>query len=1081
MRGIISSFADNRVFANIMIFMIYLSGIFAATSMVRETFPEMEVPLITTFVVWPGADPHEVEEAICRKLEEAVESIEGIKQYSTVARENAGTIFIEVNERYDVDLVKDHVRNRVEAISTFPKDAERPITEAAVFKAHVLLVALSGDNLRERELKEWAQKMEEEIRALPEVSQVATLGDREYEISIELSEERLYEYGLTFNQVAMAIRASNLNVSGGLMRTEGEELRLRTLGRKYSADEFADIVVFASPNGDVITLDRIATIKDDFVDGNVISRFNGRPCLTLMVMKTAEEDTLAIDEAVRAYIDQKREQLPEGVHVEVWLRMAKELDSRIRLLIKNGMIGLSIVFLMLWLFLDIRLSFWVAQGILFSLFGGMAMMWALGSTLNMVSLFGMIMALGLLVDDGIVMGEAIYQHRRKGDPPLRAAINGAMEVALPILAAVTTTIVAFIPLLFVEGVMGRFIIILPIVVISALAISIVECLLCIPAHLNHLPDFNRSHRSRNIAIRFGQRFHKAVDNGTQWFIWHLYTRFLRLAIRWRYVTLASAIALFLCCAGLLESGILKFNFFPEIEGNRIRARLEFPNGTPLPVTKEAVDHLTEAIRRIEARTKTSSGKPLIANTFELAGASIGMQGTSSGSHLGTVRVELIPSVDRKGIRAKELEAEWENEIGFIPGIKSLTFSSSEEGPPGEAIEIWIHGPNLDDIHAAAWDTMDKLRTYDGVYQIENDFSPGKNEVRLKLRPDARALGLTVADLARQIYGGYFGEEAMRLQRGDDDIRVRVRYPAQDRGRVSELERIRIRTPLGTEVPLLSVAEISYGPGPAFIKRTDGERRVKVTADVNYTIANSSEIIADIEENFLPDLQKKYQGTSISFEGEQRNVKDSFGSLYVSYPLALLGIFIIIACTFRSYLQPIVIMVAIPFGTVGGLMGHTIMGYDLSIMSYFGIVALSGIVVNDSIVLISHQNFLVGQGVPFFEALWRAGARRFMAIFLTTITTIGGMSSLLVERDIQAQFLIPMAITLIGGLIFATFITLVLVPCLLGILNDLRRVIRYFFTQRWPTPEEVEPAWINGQKVDENEDLQPQITEPLGVK
>ncbi|HPO13580.1 MAG TPA: efflux RND transporter permease subunit [Candidatus Hydrogenedentes bacterium] len=1075
MRGLLAAFARNRVFANMFIAIIYLAGFFAMMKMVRETLPEMEVDLITVGVAWPGADPEEVEEGICRKIEEAIESIQGIKQYSTVAQENLGYAYIEVNERYDLATVKDHVRNAVEAISTFPKDAERPITEAPTFKAHVLFVALFGESLRERELKEWAERMMEEIRALPPVSQVEVLGAREYEIAIELSEERLREYGLTFEQVALAVRASNLNLSGGLMRTEGEEIRLRTLGRKYSTDEFARIIVYARPNGDVITLDRIATIKDDFTEDYVISRYNGKPCLTLMVMKTEEEDTLAIDEAVSAYVAQKK--LPEGVHAEIWGAMADELQARINLLVRNGLFGLSLVFLMLWLFLDIRLSFWVAQGMPFCLFGGMALIWFMGSTLNMISLFAMIMALGMLVDDAIVVGEAIYQHRRNGEPPLQAAINGVMEVALPVLAAVTTTIVAFIPLCFVSGVMGRLIVILPIVVISALSISLIECLLCIPAHLNHLPDLNRPDLGRNVMARFGRRFHKAVDDGVYWFIYHAYAPFARLAIRWRYVSLAVGIAVLLSAGGILASGVLKFQFFPKIDGNEMVARIEFPTGTPLPVTKEAVAKVEEAIRRVEEKTTTVSGKPLIVNTFSLAGSTMSVEGSARGSHRGAVRVEMLPSLER-GIHTEDLKAAWEKEVGLIPGIKSLVFRGGIEGPPGAPIEIWLHGPDLDAIQKAAHETIDKLRTYAGVYQIEDDFSPSKNEIKLRLRPDARALGLTEADLARQIYGGYFGEEAVRLQRGRDDIRVRVRYPAEDRTRVSELERIRIRTPLGFEAPLLSVADISYGPGPTFIKRTDGERRVKVTADVNVTVANSSEVIADLGEAFIPALQKKYPGTSVSFEGEQRNMRESFDSLYVSYPLALLGIFILIASTFRSYLQPLVIMVIIPFGTIGALLGHLAMGYDLSIMSYFGMVALAGIVVNDAIVLINHLNSLIGGGEPFFDALWKAGARRFMAVFLTTITTVGGMSTLIFGRDIQAQFLIPMAITVSAGLIFATLLTLLFIPCLLGILNDMRRAAHYLATGRWPTPEEVEPAWIESKEVDE--ESSPQFVEPVGV-
>lgn len=1071
MKGLLRAFTRNTVFANIVLLLFIVVGLFSAFNMVRETFPEFSLDYITVTVAWPGADPEEVEEGISRKIEEAIEGIEGIKTYTSTSAENAGSVVIEVQEGFDTAVVKDKVRNEVEAISTFPVEAEKPITEELLLRAEVLMVALAGESLSERQLKEWAERVKEEIQAIAEVTQVQVMGAREYEIGIEVSDSRLREYGLTFSEVAAAVRQSSMNLSGGTVRTEGEDIRLRTVGRKYTGKELADIVVKASPDGDLITLDRIATIDDGFAEDNLISQLNGHPAISIAVLKTQEEDALAIAEAVRGYVNGKQANLPEGLEMRIWNDTSTMLEGRINLLLRNGAIGLGLVFFLLWLFLDLRLSFWAGMGMPISITGALGIMWALGATINMVSLFGLIMVLGVIVDDAIVVGESIYVARKRGKGPVDAAVDGTAEVALPVLAAVTTTIVAFIPLAFVGGIMGKFIAIVPVVVIACLVISLVECLIILPAHLNHLPDPNRRGNGDKKTLGPAARVHLVANLGLEWVTHRCYVPFIRQALRWRYLTLAVAVSTILFTIGLITSGIAKFEVFPSIDSDTLTATVEFPDGTPLSVTENAIEELQAALDRIAAREETGTGEPLVKNTFALVGSVIEEGPPRFGNHLGAMRVELLES-QRRDIFFEDLAADWEAEVGELPGVISLSVTGMETGPPGAAIEIWLRGHETDSLRAAAEEVKEKLASYDGVYQIQDDFRPGKNELKFTLKPEARALGLTVADLARQVHAGYFGEEAFRLQRGRDDIRVRVRYTEEERSQIAELEQRRIRTPLGYEVPLHSVADISYGTGLANIKRTDGMRRIAVTAEVNTAVANTDEIVGAMEERFFDDLKAAYPGLAVSFQGEKRKSQESLGSLWIGFLIAMLGVYSIIATIFRSYIQPLVIMVTVPFGIIGAIFGHLLMGYNLSMMSMFGMVALSGVVVNDAIVLIECINNFIATGMPVREAIWRGGVRRFRAIFLTTISTCGGLTPLILERDIQAQFLVPMAVSLAAGVAFATLLTLVLVPCLLLILNDIRRLMYFVWFEYWPGREEVEPA--RRRIVDENVHVAPRV-------
>jgi len=1054
MKKLLAAFARNTVFANIMLLLIFCGGGVAASRMIREAFPQFSIDLIIVNVAYPGADPEEVEEGISRKIEEAIEGLEGIKQINTTSAEGMCTAWFEVYEDYDVTEVLNRVRSKIYAISTFPVDAEKPVVTELLLRDIVLLVTLSGD-MSERRLKEWAERMKKEVEQIPEVSQVEVAGVRDYEIGIEISEERLREYGLTFSQAADAVRRSNLNMAGGTIRTRGEEIRVRTIGRKYTGDELGSIVLLAKPDGKIITLDRVATINDGFTEDPLTTSVDGRSAAFLLIYKTPQEDAIDISRAVHKFIGKKKQQLPPCAKASIMYDTSEFLRARIRLLVRNGIIGLTLVFLLLWAFLDIRLSFWAGMGMPISIAGALVILWATGGTINMISLFGLIMVLGIIVDDAIVVGEAIYVHRHSGDPPLKAAVEGLCEVGLPVIAAVTTTMVAFIPLAYVGGIMGKFIRILPIVVIACLAVSLVECLILLPSHLSHLPDPARKNGSSSSGRRRPNRLHVLTGRGLEWFTHRVYAPFLDRSMRWSYILFCAALALLLLAVGVVKAGIVKFHVFPKVDGFIATCTVEFPSGTPSEVTEKAIAHIDAELQRIAADTETVSGDPMIEHTLAIVGGTLDESG-KYGPNVGSVQAVLLES-RKRGLHSEELMQRWRKGIGEIPGAESVAFQGMKAGPPGAPIEVWLQGDDMNMLLDAADDLMDRLSQFEGVYQIESDFRPGKSELRFKLKPEGRVLGLTVADLAGQIHAGYYGEEAVRLQRGRDDIRVKVRYPAHERRRISDLNQARIRTPVGREAPLFSVADAQFVPGYSSIKRTDGMRRVSVSAEINEKKANANEIFIELKGGYFSKLLSRYPGLYVSLQGEQKKMRESMGSLTIGFPLALIGIFVIIATIFRSYAQPLIIMFTVPFGIIGAIVGHLMMGHDLSMMSMFGMVALAGVVVNDAIVLIEAVNANIAAGEPFFTAIRNGGVRRFRAVILTTVSTVGGLTPLILETDLQAQFLIPMALSIAAGVAFATLLTLVLIPSLLVILNDVRRLCRYLWHGDWPTREDVEPA------------------------
>lgn len=1042
------------------------TGLIASQVMVRELFPETSTNNVMVTMAFPGADPEEVEEGISRKIEEAIDGLEGVKRYRTISYQTQAQAIVEIQEGEDVEKIQGEIENAIDGISTFPRDAEQPIVTELKLNPEVMLIALSGD-MDERTRKELAAQIKDELQAIRGISQVSISGTRDYEITIELSEERMREYGLTFASVAQAIRQGNMNLSGGSIRTKGEQISLRAVGRKYTGEEFAPIVVLSRPDGEIITLDRIATIRDGFTEDPVIARFNGRDASLITVNKTSREDTIRIAGLVEDYVARKQAELPEGIHLNTWGEGATIINGRLSVTFVNGLAGLLVVLIVLWLFLDTRLAFWVAMGIPISMCGALTIMWLWGTTISSITLFGLVMVLGIIVDDAIVVGEAIYLHRRNGDGPLEAAVNALMEVGMPVIAAVITTIIAILPLSFVDGMMGRVVGVMPVACCGALAVSLVEALFLLPAHLSHLPDPNREEKRGTLKyymVRARREFNEAFDA----FINNVYYRVVRGLVHYRYVGLSAGVAVLIITGGLGRGGYISFLPFPQYDENGIQAVIEFPEGTPASVTQSALEGLQAVLHELTEELRDEGHPLIVKNVYSVVGeagnadrglANIGSGG--GGSHRGYVRIELFDS-EVRGIHSEIIMNRWQELTPQFPGALSQSFSIIGSSPSAPDIELWLKGDTTESIEAASRDLQAKLRSYDGVHQVEDDLRKGKREMRIDLKPEARTHQLTLDDLARQVYAGFYGEEALRLQRGRDDVRVKVRYEEAERQDLDALKHVRVRTPTGKELPFFSVADVEYTQSLSRINRENGAHLATITAEVVESQANAQNLMADILNNYAEELEDAHPGVELSAGTSQQDTLDSLRSMALLFPLAMAVVFVILATLFRSYLQPFIIMLTVPFGILGAIFGHVALGMTLVMFSVFGMMALTGVVVNDGIVLIEAVNTQIARGLPIFDAIAKGAARRFRAITLTTISTIAALFPLIIETNLAAQPLKPMALSVASGVAFATLITMFLTPCLLGILNDVRRVLYLAVWGRWPSREEVEPARERGK-------------------
>ncbi|MHC5059480.1 MAG: efflux RND transporter permease subunit [Planctomycetota bacterium] len=1041
-KGPLAWFARNHVAANLLMLLIMVAGLMTILTIKIEFFPEMSADIITVSVPYLGASPSEVEQGVALRVEEAVDSVDGIKRISSTSAEGTCIVTIEVDEYADTKDVLDNVKAEVDRIITFPEETEKPIITELTTRQQVLNLVIYGD-ASEKVLKELANQVRDELTARDNISQANVVAVRDYEISIEVSEEDLRRYGLSFDHVAGAIKRSSLDMPGGSIKTSGGEILFRAKGQKYYGSEFEKIIVLTRSDGTQIRLGDIAEVIDGFEDSDISARFDGQNAAIIQVFRVGDQGALDISNTVTEYIENKRETLPAGISIATWFDTSVMLRSRMNLLKRNAMIGLMLVFLCLTLFLDLRLAFWTTMGIPISFLGAFWLMPMVDVSLNMISLFAFIMSLGLVVDDAIVVGENIFAYRQQGMPPVPAAIKGVKEMAAPVTMAVFTTVFAFLPLMYTKGMMGKILRVIPLIVISVLVVSLVEALLILPAHLSTglVARKNNSKKSWFAGI------HLAIGSALEKFVNGPFAGLAMTAVRLRYITLACGFSIFLSTVGLIAGGYIKFTFFDAVESDNMIAMLTMPQGTPIDQTNEIVKTMESAAEQVRAEIDAARpGQPSIfKHTLTVIGdhPSLRNQGpghvTSGGvsaAHLAEVNVELLSGEERGDISSVKQANRWRELIGEIPGVDKLRFIS-EAKSIGEDINVELAHNDYDALLSAADQLKMILADYQGVSDISDSFEPGKREIKLAIKDTGRTLGLTLADLARQVRQGFYGEQAQRIQRGKHDVRVMVRYPEEERTSLADIENMRIRLPNGTQIPFNTIANVKYGRGYANIRRVDRKRVVNVSGDVDEDIANSAEINSDLAQNILPDLMREHPGLTFRFSGAQRERNESLGSLRTNFVIAMLAIYGLLAVQFRSYAQPVIVMSAIPFGIVGATMGHLLMGFNLSILSLFGIVALCGVVVNDSLIMIDLINRERQSGIELGRVIRDSVTRRFRPIMLTTMTTFLGLLPMLLEKSLQAQFLIPMAISLAFGIVFATSITLLLVPSLYMILEDIK--------------------------------------------
>ena len=1043
-RGVLAWFAGHPVAANLAMGMILVGGLLAAGSTVTEVFPTLSSEMVSVSAAYPGAAPAEVERAVCARIEEAIDGLETVERLRSTADEGSCLVTVELLDDTDITAAVDDVKARVDAIDTFPEDVEEPVIQELVITIHVLSVTLSGP-ADERTLKRLGEQVRDEIAALQGITQVSLAATRPYEIAIEVSEEALRRWSLTFDQVAGAVRRASLDLPGGSIDTAGGEILLRTEGQAYDGRAFEDLVLLTREDGSRITLGEVATVVDGFAETDVSARFDGEPAVMVNVFRVGDQDVGEIADAVKDYVETARPRMPEGIDVTVWQDDTRLLESRMDVLLRSGRAGLVLVLLVLALFLRARLAFWVAVGILVSFMGTLWMLPVLGVTINLISLFAFIVVLGIVVDDAIVVGENIYRHHEEGKNGLDAAVAGVREVAVPVVFSILTTMAAFAPLIAVTGTTGKIMRVIPIVVIVTIFFSMLESLFVLPAHLSHL----RPRTLRPTARVSWSRLQEGFSRGFSRFVEKRYRPTLEWTIRWRYTSLAGGIALLALSLSFVAAGYIRFTFFPPVEADNLVAFLTMPQGTTAEQTGRALARIEQAALDLRDE-RAADGEPVIQHIQTSIGEQPYRQRQAgpgsdprmflnrSSAHLGEVNIELAPSEQRTA-SATELLAAWRQRVGEIPDAVELSFDANLIAA-GKPIDIQLAGPDIGQLREAADRLKEMLRTYPGVHDVADSFREGRRELSLDITPEAEAAGLTLSDLARQVRQAFFGEEAQRIQRGRDDVRVMVRYPQADRRSVGDLEGLRIRLADGTEVPFAVAARVDERRGFATIDRTDRKRTVNVTADVDLERANANQVLGDLMlPEALPTLIRTYPGMTFSLEGDQQNQRETIGGLMRSFLLALFVIYALLAIPFRSYLQPAIVMAAIPFGIIGAIWGHVLMGQVLTMLSMFGIVALTGVVVNDSLVLVDFINRGRRRGMPLEEAIREAGMARFRPIILTSLTTFVGLTPLLLERSVQAQFLIPMAISLAFGILFATLIILLLVPVIYVILEDLRRL------------------------------------------
>lgn len=1074
-RGIIYWFSRNHVAANFVMLMIAVFGFMTWPTLKKEIFPETAIDAILISVPYPNATPEEVEKGILIPIEEAIQDIDGIDVIRSNANQSLGSVTVEVESGFNTRNVMDDIKTRVDAIQNLAEEAEEPVLEELLIKAQVMSIAVSA-NTDEKNLRAIAEKVRTGLLTYKggtsRITQASLAGVRDYEISIEVSEDTLRSYGISFDQVAAAVRRSSLDLPGGSVRTSGGEVLIRTEARRYTAERFAEITVLTRPDGSSVKLDELAEIRDGFEEDPIDTRFDGDPAILINVFRVGNEDTIRIAETVRDFVDNVAPEIvPEGVTLGVWKDDSVYLSGRLDLLAKNGIFGLVLVALVLALFLRPSLALLVTVGIPVSFAGAIALMPYTDISINMISLFAFILVLGIVVDDAIVVGENVYSRIRKGEDPHIAAPRGTHEVGIVVTFGVLTTAMAFTPMLGLSGVSGKIWPNIPLIVIPTLLFSLIQSKLILPSHLALLKPFDADAEPGRI-IRF-QRF---FSRGLEQFIDRTYRPGLRVALKNRYLVLLAFVMTFVVTCASVGSGWIRFQFFPDVETDVVIAKLKLPQGISFDRTEEAILHIEEKGFELNDHFPKFEGRPMIKHMLTSIGTQPfveGMQGVNAvprDTNIGEVTIEM-EKAENRDYTAREVVSEWRRRVGEIPGAVELTFSA-ESAAGGNAIDLELVGDNLVNLEAATKEVKEALAKFNGVIDITDSNLEGKRELKLEILPQAEALGLRLEDVARQVRQGFYGDEIQRLQRGKNEVKVFVRYPREERRSIADLQGMKIRLPDTTEVPFSEVATATFGRSYATIQRTDQQRAIRVTADVDKTVgANANQVVAALtagseeksyriqwrenvvnwirDKRGLPPIPEQepgaltriaaaYPGVSYSFEGEQKDQAQSISEMGQKAVIALLGMYVLMAIPLKSYIQPMIVMSVIPFGLVGAVAGHVVMGFSLSIMSMCGIIALAGVVVNDSLVLVDYVNRHIRDGQSLHDAAWEAGAARFRPILLTSMTTFAGLTPMLLETDIQAKFLIPMAVSLSFGILFATLITLILVPCIYLMLEDFMK-------------------------------------------
>ena len=1021
-KGAIAWMAGHSVTSNLVMLVLLVGGLFLGFRIKKEIFPYFELDRVQITVPYPGASPQEVERSIILVIEEAVQGLEGVNEVRSSAREGAGTVTVEMIEGENLQRLAQEIQSEVDRITSFPEEAEERQVVIVSRKRYVVSLALYGDQ-SEGILREYAEYLRDRLLQDPDITQVELTGVRNYEISVEIPQNTLRTHNLTLEEVAQRIGRTSVELPGGAVKTPGGDVLVRVKERKDYGHEFGKIPIITANDGTQVLLEDIADIKDGFEETDNAATYNGKPTVMIEVFRVGDQTPVSVSNAVKNVVAEVNEQLPSGLAVVLRNDRSEIYRQRMGLLIKNGFMGLGLVFVFLALFLETRLAFWVAFGIPISFLGSLLLLPTMDVSINMVSMFAFIVTLGIVVDDAIVVGENVYHHHQRGVPWPEAAVSGTREIAMPVTFSVLTNMVAFFPMFFVPGILGKVFKQIPVVVISVFAISLIECFFILPAHLGHQKPPEKGFFAW-IYVR-QQRFSKAFVR----LVVHRYGPLLALALRWRYVTVSLGIAILLITVGYMKSGRLGFELFPKIESDYAMVTATLPFGTAFEKTEKVQEMLVRAAQEVVAE---NGGKTLMEGIF-----------ANINNNKAVVRIYLTPP-DKRPMSTAHITERWRERVGVIPGLESILFESDAGGPGrGAAITIEFSHKNIDLLEKAASEVAKALGFYSNVTDINDGFAPGKQQVDFQIKPQARSLGLRSKEVARQIRHAYYGAEALRQQRGRNEIKVMVRLPKNERVSEYNLEEMILRTPTGSEIPLRYAVTINRGRAYTDINRRDGRRIVSVEADVRPR-SKAGQVLESLKSETLPALEKKYPGLTFSFEGRQADRRESMQSLMRGLLTALLVIFAMLAIPLNSYIQPVIIMSAIPFGIVGAVIGHLIMGYSLSVLSMFGVVALCGVVVNDSLVLIDFANRKERAGMRQWDAVHEAGIQRFRPIILTTLTTFGGLSPMIFETSRQARFLIPMALSLGYGILFATVITLILVPSFYLIVGDIQQLFRRRF-------------------------------------